>query len=165
MNKTKKKLIVLALGLSLVGSYLNYDQLQTPTCIFCEEDDKAFARYSKGKVYIGSKSFLASLDSVNENDILVEDNRNDDDPDMKIYNSCKVTDKWDRYEIINILCMYEKMNPSEWNRTPSSLKVEWFAHNFFYYLNYQTHRTTDVDLNNEDEDVYDHKLLQLLLKL
>lgn len=165
MNKTKKKLIVLALSASLALSFLTYDQLHTPTCILCEEDDKAFARYNKGKVYIGSKEFLASLDSVTIDDILVEDNRDAIDSNMKIYNSCKVDDNRDRNEIINILCMYESMYPSSWNRTPGSLKLEWYAHNFFYHLNYQVYRTTDVDFNNADEKIYNKKILQLLLKL
>ena len=93
------------------------------------------------------------------------DERDDDDPNFKIYNSCRITNKDERNEILEILCQYEKDYPSNWNRTIESLRLEWFAHNFFYFFDYQTHRTTDVDLNNGDEKIYDNSLLRRILKL
>lgn len=163
MNKTKKKLIVLALSTSLLASYISYSDYHPPVVALCEEDHLAFARYSRGKVYIGSKEFLESLD-VTENDILVEDLRDEEDPDMRIYNSCKIKDYAARNEIIQILLLYERMYPSDWERTAGSLRLEWLAHNIFHDLNYETHRTTDVDLNNKDEDVFNKVILKTILR-
>ena len=163
MNKTKKKLLVLALSTSLLASYMPYSDYHPPVVTICEEDKQAFARYSRGKVYIGSKEFLEGLE-VSENDVLVEDHRNAEDPNMRIYNSCKIRDYTARNEIIQILLLYESMYPSDWERTAGSLRLEWLAHNIFHDLNYETHRTTDVDLNNKDEDVFNKVILKTIFR-
>ena len=164
MDKKKNKLLVLALSASLAATYLSYEHVYTPTYEVLTHD-KAYASYSKGKVYIGNAKFLEKLTGVSDDDILVLDERDDDDPNFKIYNSCRITNKDERNEILEILCQYEKDYPSNWNRTIESLRLEWFAHNFFYFFDYQTHRTTDVDLNNGDEKIYDNSLLRRILKL
>ena len=60
MDKKKKKLLVLALSASLAATYLSYDHVYTPTYEVLTHD-KAYASYSKGKVYIGNAKFLESL--------------------------------------------------------------------------------------------------------
>ena len=164
MNKCQKKLIALAVSASLAAAYVSYDHVYTPT-IEVLTDDKAYASYSKGKVYIGKAEFLESLTGLSDDDILVLDERDAPDPDFKIYNSCRVTSRDERNEILEILCQYERDFPSNWDRTIESLRLEWFAHNFSHFFDYQTHRTTDVDLNNADEEVYNNVLLRKILKL
>lgn len=110
-------------------------------------------KYSKGQVYIGNKKYLDGL-HVNQKDVLVEDQRNNSNPNMKIRNSYLITDESDRKEIIKILYNYEKKHPSKWNRSIKSMEREWEAHNTLYYLNYKKNHTADVDLDNNDENNY-----------
>lgn len=119
---------------------------------FIKQDDNPY-KYSKGAVYIGNKKYLDSL-HVNQNDVLVEDQRNNNNPNMKIRNSYLITDKKDRLKIIKILYNYEKKHPSKWNRSIKSMEREWEAHNTLYYLNYKKNHTADVDLDNNDENNY-----------
>lgn len=141
----KKKLILLALLLTI----------STSGCGTNEKNEKQspYSEYSKGNVYIGNIDYLNTLD-VNENDILILDKRDDEDPDIKIYDSYLILDSNVIEEILDIILAYEKENPSNWNRTKSTMRTEWFFHNLAYYLNYQRDRTKDVDLNNYDEENY-----------
>ena len=54
-------------------TYHCVDYEYKPTYEILDECDEAFARYSKGRIFIGSKEYLASLEDVNDTDILVED--------------------------------------------------------------------------------------------
>ena len=167
MKKTKKirkKAIILGAILALL-TYHSIDYQYHPSYEILEESDEAFARYSKGRIFIGSKAYLAKLKDVGENDILVEDLRHSNDPNFKIHNSCLITDKNIRNEILVVLCEYEKCNPSEWSRTIESMRLEWLMHNLSYTFNYELHRTTDVDLNNNDEKIYDDILLRKVFKI
>ena len=73
---------------------------------------------------------------------------------MKIKNSYLILDSKTRKEILESLIKYENENPSNWNRTIETMELEWEAHNILYYLNYKKDHTTDVDLDNNDEDKY-----------
>ena len=118
-------------------------------------DDRAFARYSDGLIYIGDFDYLEDVKKYcSDKDILVLDRRNGEDPDMIIYNSYKILDKNKQLEILNALCSYEQLYPSSWNRTINTMQREWNAHNILYYMNYERYRTTDVDLDNADEETY-----------
>ncbi len=115
-----------------------------------------YGTYSLGKVYIGNHKFIYDLiGKVEDNDILIVDIRNSDDPDMQVLSSFEVNDPIIQSEIISIMMNYEKRNPSNWERSSRSMKVEWFVHNFLYDVNYQKSHTTDVDFNNKDEKRYD----------
>ncbi len=162
MKKYKKQLLYLTAVISLIA-YYGKDHKYSPNYEII--DDEAFASYSDGLVYIGDEAFLNSV-KCSENDILVCDNRNNqDDPDMIIHNSCNITDKDTRNEILEIVCEYEKCYPSKWERSIESMRLEWFMHNVSYYFNYRRDRTMDVDLNNKDEKKYSSKTLRKALKL
>ena len=45
------------------------------------------------------------------------------------------------------------------------MRVEWIMHNISYFFDYERHRTTDVDLDNNDEKVYNNTILRKILKL
>lgn len=129
------------------------------------EDSKAFARYSKGLVYIGDKEYISDVENnVDENDILVLDERKKDDPNIKIFSSYQICDKRDREDILSIIELYEDVNPTEWDRSHDSMIAEWEIHNILHSLGIKLDRTTDVDLNNEDEKIYDDKLLKLIFR-
>ena len=130
-----------------------------------EKEGEAFARYSKGLIYIGNVKYLSSIiDNKDEKDILILDERSRNDPNMKIISSYKISDRQDKKEILNAMSLYEDNNPSDWNRSYNSMLVEWEVHNFLHDLGFKRSRTTDVDFNNEDEKIYDD-LSEFILKM
>ena len=56
--------------------------------------------------------------------------------------------------------LYEQECPSEWQRSIESMRREWQVHNLFYSFSFKTKNTGDVDLNNEDEDIYNRVLVK-----
>ena len=160
----RRRLLITGTVIALLA-YGGIDHVYTPQYEILEEQSKAFARYSKGLVYIGSQAFLDSLKDIQPGDVLVLDERRDKDPSMKIYSSAKIENLDERNEILEILCRYEECDPTDWDRTIESMRLEWLLHNWSYYLNHKKHRTEDVDLNNKDEEVYDILFLNKILKI
>jgi hypothetical protein len=115
---------------------------------------KGKIEYSKGVIYIGSHDYLDSIENINSSDLLAYDGREDNDPNIRLYDSFKIRNYDTREEIIEGLLYYEELYPTDWNRTKNSLSREWTAHNFAHIFGFKHHRTTDVDLNNADEMVY-----------
>ncbi len=115
---------------------------------------KSKIEYNSGIIYIGNEKYLDKIINLKDNDLLVLDNRNLDDPNFRIYNSHKIIDPLIREEIIEALLYYEELYPTNWYRTKNSLNREWLIHNIMYYLGYKLDHTTDVDLNNADENTY-----------
>ena len=161
MDKLKRRLAILGIFIAL-GTYCATDPIYHPQYEILDSRCEAFAEYSCGKVYIGNKSFLKkAYCHAEDGDIFVEDQRHsEEDPNMKIYASCFIHDAEIRNEILEILQEYEKQFPSDWDRTIESMRLEWLMHNLSYIFTYQQHRTEDVDLNNEDEEYYNNKILQ-----
>ena len=110
--------------------------------------------YNNGIIYIGNAAYLNSINNLNGNDVLVLDERNNSDPNLRIYNSHKIVTPEIREEIIESLLLYEEKYPTKWERSKDSLMLEWTAHNLMYFLGINHGSTTDVDLNNADEEVY-----------
>lgn len=94
----------------------------------------------------------------------VIDKRNYNDPFFQIYNSYLINDKDTMFKIINGLIDYEKEYPSRWDRTADSMFIEWCVHNMCYYLDIEVDRTRDVDLDNDDETLYNKKVLTMIAK-
>lgn len=161
----KKLLLISALIVLLNVNHNNYNHIYNPSYEILEIQDDAFAKYSLGNIYIGNKNYLEGLTDLNENDILVLDERNSSDPNMKIYGSANIHDKNIRNEILEVLCRYEEMYPSRWDRSIESMRLEWLMHNISYQFKHETDRTTDVDLNNKDQDHYDNILLSKIFGL
>ena len=166
-KKAKRRLLAFSTALLIATTYYNIDYVYHPSYeIYANDEDKAFGSYSKGNIYIGPLWYLKSLDNINEDDILVQDQRfNISNPNLKIFSSYRITDKELRNEILEVLCRYEECYPSPWDRSIESMRVEWALHNFSYYFNNRRDRTTDVDLNNEDEEKYDSDIARKILKL
>ena len=110
--------------------------------------------YSKGTIYIGDEKYLESIHDLEPGDVLALDERNAEDPDIKIYDSYKYHDADQREEIIEGLLLYEETYPSNWERSRIALNREWGAHNAMHFFGININRTTDVDFNNKDEDTY-----------
>ena len=129
----KKRLLFLSLFIFIIDYHLfKYDYYPSYELLM---DDDAFASYKDGKIYIGNKKFLRSL-SVNDHDILIEDRRYLRDPNMKVYHSYQIIDGNVQNDILEVLCRYNEIFPSDWDRSIDSMRVEWFFHNLSYYCHY-----------------------------
>ena len=165
-KKLKKKLLAISASLILITTYGSIDYQYHPNYeIVNEQPCGPFGCYSCGYIYIGNKAYLNSLTNIGENDILVEDQRFTEDPNMKIYSSYRIDDKDLRNEILEVLCRYEECYPSPWDRTIETMRLEWTMHNLSYFFGNQTNRTRDVDLDNNEEEYYDKPVLRKILKL
>ena len=117
-------------------------------------------------VYIGDEIFLEEIvDEVGYRDILVLDERELYDSNMKVYSSFKVINWKDKSDILKILVSYEKANPSRWSRSYKSMFLEWEIHNLLFYLGVKKNRTIDVDFNNADEQIYNQEGVLDMLRL
>lgn len=164
MNKIKlrRNLTILALSIMLYAAYEHFSGYEEGYEILAE-DEGAYGKYDDGLIYIGDREYIKELiNNVAEGDVLVIDKRLTNDPDMQIIDSYRITDEDDIKDILNCLLEYENNNPTTWNRTLSSMVTEWKVHNFLYSVNYKRYRTDDVDLNNEDENLYNSIILKKL---
>lgn len=84
---------------------------------------------------------------------------------MIICSSCEIKDKDIRNDILEVLCCYEEMYPSDWDRTIESMRFEWLCHNMAYYVNYKVDDSSEVDLNNSDESKYNSKVLSRIFRI
>ena len=116
--------------------------------------EKGKIEYQSGTIYIGDEEYLETITNLNANDVKVLDRREDPDPNLKIYDSYKIKNDEIREEIIDALLLYEEEFDTDWDRSKTSLEREWTIHNYCYDYGYETKRTKDVDLNNEDEITY-----------
>ena len=156
----RRKAILIILSLMLVTPKVVSSHEYSPE-IAVVEDSEAYASYRGGLVYIGDACFLESIrDQVTENDVMILDNRCNSDPNMKIINSYRICSRDEIDDIVNILELYEQECPSEWQRSIESMRREWQVHNLFYSFSFKTKNTGDVDLNNEDEDIYNRVLVK-----
>ena len=142
-------IIILIFGIILLNNF-RYKDAKYP-CY------KVF-KYSNGLIIIGDSACLKTVEEKSEDDYLVLDDRKAKNPNMKIYDSYKVQDEKTMKEILEKLLEYESLYPTWWNRTMNSLVNEWDAHNKLYNLHFKRERTRDVDLDNNDEKLYQKKL-------
>ena len=167
MKKRSKVLITSLSLITLFFVYYNIDYKYEPNykIVGSINSIKPYAIYSKGNVYIVKNKKL--IDSINllEDDIVIIDERFDDNPSMKVISSASITDRNVRNEIIDIMQEYNIEYPSEWNRTTKSLRLEWYIHNLLFDFNYKLDHTTDVDLDNKDEEKYNMPFVNKILKI
>ena len=147
-----------ATAITIFIGMFNYRHRYEPEYEILKETDDAFASYRDGYVYIGREEFINSV-KHEENDVLVVDERDSIDSNIKILDSYRITDKNAREDIINIIEEYEKNDPSIWSRSIETMKLEWFVDNVLYNLNYELTRTKDVDFENSEEESYKRFIL------
>ncbi len=164
MTTKRKKILFTSILLFLLSFYHEDYEYHADYEIISKDDSLAYAKYRNGLIYIGDRDFLSCID-CEEGDILIEDQRyNELNPNMKIYSSYKVLDRESRNDILEVIQKYEEDYPSIWERSIDSMRLEWFLHNFSYDIGFKRDSTTNVDLNNLDEDLYSHKVLQKILR-
>ena len=158
----KRNMIILALSSVAITAILHKKQEIVPYHVVTQESE-SFGDYSNGSVYIGDLEYLESLEGLDkENDVLVVDERGKEDSNMKIINSYVVDDEEQMKGVITLLCEYENMYPSNWERSEYTMYREWVIHNLCHSFNYEINRTTDVDFNNEDESLYKSLIFKIL---
>ena len=98
---------------------------------------------------------------------IVIDGRNDvSNPYMKIIFPELITNKEIREENIEVIQIYEYYRPSEWHRTNSSMRLQWFDHNIKYFLSHNLGKTVDVKFsNNQEKKYYNLRIFNRLFKL
>ena len=168
MKKRTKRIIVSITAALMLFVYYNYDYKYVPQYEIVGTNyssTKPYAKYRYGNVYIVKNEKSIDKNEENPYDVFVIDRREGNDPNFRIISSCEINDKDARDDILEILLQYEKEHPSNWNRTIESLRIEWFVHNFLHFFNYKTDHTTDVDLNNKDEEKFDNKFYGKILKI
>ena len=123
-----------------------------------------FGSYRNGNVYIANKKIINKIYKKETNNVYIIDSRNDHNPDMYICDSSKIKDKDEMNDILELLLEYENMFPSTWDRSIESMRNEWDVHNILYNFNLLEGHTKSVDLDNEDEDKFDSKILTKILR-
>ena len=164
-NKNAKKVYLLIstyLIFLFVPKLKNNSKEITCNKDYVYESTIPYASYSNGDVYIINEDLLQEI-KQNENDVYIVDTRDTKDSDMEIINSYKITSNKEMDELLDIMLHYEETYPSKWNRSLESMRNEWDCHNICYYLGINRNSTTNVNLNNNDQDKYDSKVLTFFL--
>ena len=125
-----------------------------------------FAHLEIGDVYIGKKEEIRKLDKkTRRENIIVIDERHLEDPNMRVQDSHKITNVEDIASVVEVIQEYNDKYPSNWERTSLSLINEWEVHNICSDLSIMPSHTDDVDLNNDDEYLYNSKLLYKVMNI
>lgn len=165
-RELKRGIIILVTSIVLL-KYASGETYYEPEyeIVGSDEKNKPFASYEDVDVYIGDETYIENIsEKINEEDILVLDKRESNDPNMIIYDSYRIHDAKTMNALLEILAEYERLYPTEWQRTIESMEKEWKIHNICYYLSYERERTKDVDFNNNDEENYNPLVLTRSLK-
>lgn len=129
-----------------------------------ENPTEPYACLEIGDVYIGKACDMDNLDNQTKKDnIIIIDQRTYDDPNVKIIASHQITNPDEIATVIEVVQEYNREYPSNWNRSTLSLVNEWEVHNICSELSILPSHTDDVDLNNDDEYIYNSKLLSKIL--
>ena len=137
---------------STLGSYITAGHNKNPKI-----NMEPYDSYCFGDIYIGAPEKIQDLEGrVCPTDILVMDCSNSSSkPEYKIIDSYRVKTFYEKNQILRSIMKYDKAKrKTNWNRTFRSTFFEWIVHNFLYTIHYERDRTTDVDLDNADEEQY-----------
>ena len=144
--------LVILYNLVLFNYFKKYNQ--NDVCYNSEyvyESAMPFASVNDRNVYILNKDILGDITDYSNGDIFICDMRDSVDPNMKVLNSYKIKSLKDIKSILEIMKKYERIYPSEWDRTVFSMAYEWLMHNIAYGFDLYIDHSADVDLNNDDE--------------
>lgn len=168
MRKNSRKKIFAYLSAMLILLSLLHSKRRKVDIEDCYEDvsyDGCYL-YEEDNVYICSSvtEGLKLSQSCQESDIVVVDQSDHRDPNMKILSSCKVKDTEHMRQILEIIKKYCDSKETNWDRSIESMQNEWVIHNICSSLLIRNDRTDDVDLNNGDEIIYKSKILSKILR-
>ncbi len=118
-----------------------------------------FASTSCGDIYVIDETLEETYKPPTDAAVVIVDKTKTDDPNIKIMESCNITDPNQMMEILEIIKIYNELYPSGWNRSIDSMMNEWEVHNALSCIRYKPKHTDHVDLNNKDEKAYNSKVL------
>lgn len=105
-----------------------------------------------GYLYVVEKNVDRDVLSIDENDFLAADYRENRDPEFVVYDSYRADNEGLIRCLCEILLEHEEKYPTEWERSLKSMVSEWEIHNMAYAMEYRVDSAKDVNLNNKDED-------------
>lgn len=167
MKKPNRKNVLIYL-IALLVSFSLFKNRNNKKEIIDLTDNKTYSvygTYSRGKIYICDSMHDAECASLvcAENDVIVVDQTELNDPNMKIVSSYKITNRQEMIEILNVIKKYCMNKECNWDRSISSMQNEWIVHNICSNMAIKRERTDDVDLNNSDENLYNLKIIGKML--
>lgn len=157
MNNQKRRFIAFSLAFVLTTTIINEKLKNKSSNIYFDESiDNPYyiGTCDTGNVYFASKEEMKYLRASNVDGILIIDDRADADPNIRILDSHKIKSTQAMKDVLNIVKQYDDKNPSKWSRTMKSMINEWWIHNVCYAYNYYAGNAGDVDLNNDDEELF-----------
>ena len=85
--------------------------------------------------------------------VAVYDDRHTGNPSFQIQNSCRITSRRERLEVLKALIAFNREHPSDppWQRSLHSLEREWAEHNLAFRVGFLRSRARSVDLDNHAE--------------
>ena len=85
--------------------------------------------------------------------VSVYDDRHTGNPSFQIENSCRITRRRERLEVLSALIAFNREYPADppWHRSLHSLEREWAEHNFAFRVGFLRSRARSVDLDNHAE--------------
>lgn len=168
LDSNKKAFIVLTACIIILSTMRFKMHQYTPDVTINKNyeigSEEYFGTYRKGKIYIGSREFIDRIFDESTDDAYIVDSRDGSNPTMTIVNSYEFRDKSEMKDILAAIQKYEKMYPTDWDRTSDSMMNEWRVHNILYDLSFERGHTKEVDLDNMDEDMYDSIVLKKIFR-
>lgn len=168
MEKSNKKSIAIYLSIMLIILTLSHSKVKKIESDSSCESEESYGLYNLSK--IDNVHFCSSIleaeelcKTCDESDIIIVDQSDFNDPNIKIMSSYRVTDVQEMRKILEIIREYCNNKDSEWNRSIESMLNEWTIHNICSSLLIKRSSTDDVDLNNADEIVYKSKIITKIL--
>ncbi len=129
------------------------------------EDNNIYTvEYNDRFIYISNDYNIERIRDDESNNIYIVDLRNEKDPAMHIHNSYRIRNLYEMKTILEILKEYENKYPSNWDRSISSMELEWILHNVLFEFDKLEDHSRCVDLNNADENILNNDLVQKLIK-
>lgn len=167
MKKRNKKNILIYFSTVLVLLTLHNKSKQYKPEVSHEMEGsyELYTSYRNGNVYFcDSISTAKKVSEIsNESDVIVVDQSDYNDPNMKILSSYKIKDKDEMKEILEIIKEYCDNKGTSWNRSIKAMQNEWIVHNICSSLAIKRSSTDDVDLNNSDEKIYKSEIVSKIL--
>lgn len=88
-------------------------------------------------------------------DVVIIDETNVKDPNIKIVDSYKINNIEEMLNIIDEIIAYSKENNvNGWDRNKYGMFVEWMLHNMAYYVGFFTENSRNVDFSVSEEKFY-----------
>ena len=147
-KKLKKKILFLIMQISLLCSFLSCKR-NNQEIKYKIVDNEIFYSFNDIDIkFTKNKNILSKKD----NEIIIYDYRDSDNPGIKIIDSYKIKSIKDMSNIIEILKQYnnEFESGNRFKRDNFTMLVEWLIHNACYYNGIRIDNTKDTDFNNNE---------------